>query len=141
MKTRWKLRCLLLALPLVLAFLTACGGHPIPKSSLDISEGVYTTFDADWYPVIQGVTYDDKSPFVPVNPGSGTAFDYAGSVIGYYVNDDRYVYYCEAEGLDAEEWLIKLTDDRRGHIQRDTASFVRATTVAVIPPWLKPVEG
>ena len=130
-----------LSLLMALTMLAACGGHPIPKPSLDISEGTYSTFDADWYPVIKGVTYDSKTPFMPVNPEFGTASDYAVSVIGYYINDDHYVYYCEAEGLSPEEWLIEIEDDRRGHLQQEYAYFIKATTVTVIPPWLKPIEN
>ena len=130
-----------LSLLLALTILAACGGHPIPEPSLDISKGTYVHFDEDWNPVIQGVTYDDNSTFIPVAPESGTASDYAGSVIGYYVNDDHYVYFCEAEGLAPEEWLIMMWDDRRGRLQQESACFVKAITVTVVPPWLKPVEN
>ena len=129
-----------LSLLMALTMLAACGGHTIPEPSLDISKATYVHFDTDWNPVIQGVTYDDNSAFIPLVPESGTASDYADSVICYFVNDDHYVYYCEAEGLAPEEWLIMIWDDRRGNLQHESAYFIKAITVTVVPPWLKPVE-
>ena len=130
-----------LALLLALTMLTACGGHTIPEPSRDISGGTRSHFDEDWNPVIQGVVYDRKLQFTPANNESGTASDYAGAVIGYFINDNHNVYYCEAEGLDSEEWLIVTEDGRLGHPQPDYAYFIKAKTVTAVPTWLKTVEN
>jgi len=58
-------------------------------------------------------------------------------VVSYFINDDHYVFYCTAEGLEADQWLIQVPDDGKNVLLYEEAFFIHAEGVDEVPEWLE----
>lgn len=126
--------CLLLILSLA-----GCGNHHLKDPALDITNATLTEVlneDSGCIVKINGVRFEDEIYYRPEGGNGEEVIEYAGDVVSYFINDSRYVFYCRAEGLDPEEWLIRVPDDGKSHLNLDEAYFVRAEDVSEIPEWL-----
>ncbi|MBE6021404.1 MAG: hypothetical protein E7228_06675 [Clostridiales bacterium] len=127
--------CLLLILSL-----SGCGNHNLKDPALDISNASLTEFseldEEMMLVIINGVKFENENYYRTDSRNGEDVYKYAGNVISYFINDDHYVFYCQAEGMDPGEWLIKVPDNGKGELQIDEACYIRAVDVSEIPDWL-----
>lgn len=127
--------CLLLIL-----FLSGCGHHYLKDPALDISDASLTEFseldEEMMLVIINGVKYENEIFYRPSSGNGEDVYEHARNVISYFINDDHYIFYCQAEGMDPREWLIRVPDNGKGKLQIDEACYIRAVDVSEIPDWL-----
>ena len=115
--------------------LSGCGGHRLSAPSIDISGAQLVTGDG---PVVDGITFEETSAYVLRHPTEELSVrELRGRCIAYYVNDSRYIFFCESKDLDPSEWLIRIPDNGRGSLQWEDACWIKAENVRSIPPWLE----
>lgn len=128
------------ALSLILLLsLTACRGpHIVKDPALDISNAPETEFDDEMtHVIIGGVKFENEELYTLADDTGMEVFDYAGEVVSYFINDDHYVFYCTAEGLEPDQWLIKVPDNGKSKLQEEEAYFIHAIDVDEVPEWLE----
>ena len=124
---------------IILLSLTACRGqHVLKDPALDIAGAAETQFDDEMtHVIIGGVKFENEELYTLADDTDREVFDYAGEVVSYFINDDHYVFYCTAEGLEADQWLIKVPDNGKNVLLYEEAFFIHAEGVDEVPEWLK----
>ena len=124
---------------IILLSLTACRGqHVLKDPALDIAGAAETQFDDEMtHVIIGGVKFENEELYTLAGDTDREVFDYAGEVVSYFINDDHYVFYCTAEGLEADQWLIKVPDNGKNVLLYEEAFFIHAEGVDEVPEWLK----
>ena len=124
---------------ILLLSLTACRGpHIVKDPALDVSNAAETQFDEEMTNVIiGGVKFENEELYTLAGDTDREVFDYAGEVVSYFINDDHYVFYCTAEGLEADQWLIQVPDDGKNVLLYEEAFFIHAEGVDEVPEWLE----
>ena len=124
---------------ILLLSLTACRGpHIVKDPALDVSNAAETQFDDEMtHVIIGGVKFENEELYTLAGDTDREVFDYAGEVVSYFINDDHYVFYCTAEGLEADQWLIQVPDDGKNVLLYEEAFFIHAEGVDEVPEWLK----
>ena len=124
---------------ILLLSLTACRGpHIVKDPALDVSNAPETEFDDDMtHVIIGGVKFENEELYTLAGDTDREVFDYAGEVVSYFINDDHYVFYCTAEGLEADQWLIQVPDDGKNVLLYEEAFFIHAEGVDEVPEWLE----
>ncbi len=119
--------------------LTACRGqHVLKDPALDIAGAAETQFDDEMtHVIIGGVKFVNEDLYTLAGDTGREVFDYAGEVVSYFINDDHYVFYCTAEGLEADQWLIQVPDDGQNVLLYEEAFFIHAEGVDEVPEWLE----
>lgn len=119
--------------------LTACRGqHVLKDPALDIAGAAETQFDDEMtHVIIGGVKFENEELYTLAGDTDREVFDYAGEVVSYFINDDHYVFYCTAEGLEPDQWLIQVPDDGKNVLLYEEAFFIHAEGVDEVPEWLK----
>ena len=119
--------------------LTACRGpHIVLDPALDVSNAPETEFDDDMtHVIIGGVKFENWELYTLAGDTDREVFDYAGGVVSYFINDDHYVFYCTAEGLEPDQWLIKVPDNGKSKLLYEEAFFIHAEGVDEVPEWLE----
>lgn len=149
----------------LVSILMGCGfGHTRLKAVADLSglpyleETIYAPDNSYIREVVQGVAYEeyalldmslnpedycqmctkDTEEECPISCSGQRLEEYSrGELYAYYVNDDRYMYFCQIEGLNPEEWLVRIPDDRTGHFSDKEVFVVKAVGVTDIPSWIE----
>lgn len=129
----------LMLLTVLLAILTGCGGHKLPQPAADLSNvpEIEDFTDSFAHVIIRGVEYD-YATYGSLTPDAYPEEYQRGPVYSYFINDDHYVYFCEIEGLDPKQWLVKLTDDGYGHFN-ESGNIIKALDVTEIPTWIEAI--
>ena len=124
---------------IILLSLTACRGqHVLKDPALDIAGAAETQFDDEMtHVIIGGVKFENEELYTLAGVSDREVFDYAGEVVSYFINDDHYVFYCTAEGLEADQWLIQVPDDGKNVLLYEEAFFIHAEGVDEVPEWLE----
>ena len=124
---------------IILLSLTACRGpHIVKDPALDVSNAAETQFDDEMtHVIIGGVKFENEELYTLAGDTDREVFDYAGEVVSYFINDDHYVFYCTAEGLEADQWLIQVPDDGKNVLLYEEAFFIHAEGVDEVPEWLE----
>ena len=119
--------------------LTACRGpHIVLDPALDVSNAAETQFDDEMtHVIIGGVKFENWELYTLAGDTDREVFDYAGEVVSYFINDDHYVFYCTAEGLEPDQWLIKVPDNGKSKLLYEEAFFIHAEGVDEVPEWLE----
>jgi len=119
--------------------LTACRGqHVLKDPALDIAGAAETQFDDEMtHVIIGGVKFVNEELYTLADDTGREVFDYAGEVVSYFINGDHYVFYCIAEGLEPDQWLIKVPDDGKNVLLYEEAFFIHAEGVDEVPKWLE----
>ena len=131
-----KIKLSLIALLSFSILITSCS-HQAIKPALDISNATYAQITNGTI-TINEIEYDGSIRF---KPDYIEAYELAGPVIAYYINDDHYVYYFKIEGLKSSDWLLEVSDNGHGHIDREFACFVKAKGNYTIPLGVKPMDA
>ena len=124
---------------IILLSLTACRGpHIVKDPALDVSNAAETQFDDEMtHVIIGGVKFENEELYTLAGDTEREVFDYAGEVVSYFINDDHYVFYCTAEGLEADQWLFQVPDDGKNVLLYEEAFFIHAEGMDEVPEWLK----
>ena len=119
--------------------LTACRGqHVLKDPALDIAGAAETQFDDEMtHVIIGGVKFENWELYTLAGDTGREVFDYAGEVVSYFINGDHYVFYCTAEGLEPDQWLIKVPDNGKSKLLYEEAFFIHAEGVDEVPEWLE----
>lgn len=141
-----KAKILLIGIMFVVV-LPSCGiSKKLPNPAVDISSLPYADLPpvADNYvnSFIGGIEYE---AYVPMDPFlDPEQYNYCladcfsqGEPCAYFINNDRYIYFCMIEGLDPAQWLLELTDDGQGRFSYDEARIVKAVDTTEIPSWIE----
>ena len=139
-------KVLMITLLVLCCILCSCRRHRLPKPAADISECPYvdeaSTGSIDY---INGVGYSGYTSIEYVLEADELSLSAIsnynrGELVAYYVNDDRYVYFCQIEGLAPEQWLVRLTDDGHGHFSNKEACIMKAESVNKTPGWIEEIR-
>ncbi len=130
---------IIITILIILLSLTACWGpHIVKDPALDVSNASETQFDDEMtHVIIGGVKFVNEELYTLVGDTDKEVFDYAGEVVSYFINGDHYVFYCIAEGLEPDQWLIKVPDNGKSKLLYEEAFFIHAEGVDEVPEWLE----